>query len=221
MEDDGGAPSRATGPGTQHQRLWANSLTEKVPGEACSRRAWGLSPLSLSFSFLSFSLLSDSLSITLFAHSVHVTARQHHLIREKLWAIAAEMPLRLFAQCRLLMSIPFQIEKTRERNVSDWSQFSNLYQWKRHYAHFGSHTACKRKGLSGIVCYWNYWLKTSWFRLVKLKTPSVQKPKHIRNTVVLYFLACMCHSIFRNEWVVALFEMFYIKCVNNRPVWDR
>lgn len=87
----GGYPSAAVGSGTQDQRLSANSLTEKIPGEASSSRACG------GLSHFLCLCLSPSLSITVFAHSVHVTASTHHLIWEKLWAGAAEIPLRLFA----------------------------------------------------------------------------------------------------------------------------
>lgn len=84
-----GHSSSTVDPETQDQRLSANSLTEKIPGEASSRACGGLS--------LSPSLwLSPSLFITVFTHSVHVTVSTHHLIWEKLWAVAVETPL--FAQ---------------------------------------------------------------------------------------------------------------------------
>ena len=82
----GGYPSSAIGPGTQDQRLSANALTEKIPGEVSSSRACG--GLSL---FLSL-FLSPSLSITVFAHSVHVTASTHHLIWEKLGCSCKNAP---------------------------------------------------------------------------------------------------------------------------------
>lgn len=81
---------RTVASGTRDQRLSANSLTEKIPGEESSNGACG------GLSHFLCVCLSLSLSITVFAHSVHVTASTHHLIWEKLWAVTAEMPLRLF-----------------------------------------------------------------------------------------------------------------------------
>lgn len=61
----GGHPSSAAGPGTQDQRLSANSLTEKIPGEASSSNSSsssGARGVSLSLSLPSSVYLPLSLS---------------------------------------------------------------------------------------------------------------------------------------------------------------
>lgn len=80
----------------------------------------------VSLSLFPFLCLSPSLSITLFAHSVHVTVSTHHLIWEKLWAVAAEIPLRLFAQWLPFIDVDriSNWDRQEKKNLSGWNQLS-------------------------------------------------------------------------------------------------
>lgn len=96
------------GPEAVQRTVWAKRSPQRW-AEAVPREEGGGS-LSLSLSLSAWSHL-----ITLFAHSVHVTASTHHLIAKEVWASAAGTHLALLSECHSLMSGNFKLTQMRER----------------------------------------------------------------------------------------------------------